>query len=1120
MKRNQNGNVLNCSALSRLLHMVPLLVLFVTLFSSCAEESINTTSTGTNITKWYNVMLLNVNDDVEDELGKSTVTINQKAYCENTSLNLKDEFIPIAYLNVELSKTLIEVDSKDALPVKLVKSYTSSKTPFKSDTQLGSDVVEVFEFDDSQVATISYGIRYDIKVSAQDTLHTPHIEFDKIVYSKHTVNQDGEQTETEDPYKVTLEFDIAYSDTNTTTEPQTYSITASPWYKKVITTEPTVVKSVEYDGMYTGTPVDAYEVTEYVTTNKGSFENFYKVSLQHMFNGPKKREQPTEDTQFNNVSTGKLSQDKFSETQNSDGFTIKTMTGTYTSTNKGTENNTIVESVANFTYETPVKLETEYGTHTISPLNVKFEEKGFQIKELSSTEESTSYQTINTILPIIIVPDTEDCSLATINEEVILKQRAPRAPDVIRTDSTYVLKGNGDKYIVEKIIRWSDNSETSSIYEYEGSHSITAIDFGEKITSSLNWTANPLELTKSTASKTDEKKFSENTKFVAVYSNKTHSASASNNSESGIFSYKENSPSVTFIDGDIEKTFPSRGYTLTDNGAQLSSNYTEIVKNSVAYNAYEYNHSISCVWDNSSAENLVSKGTLLLTADVVGEATYEAKQTWNGNQTTITVIKTIPHSHADDEQTTYKTTFTVSLDALTNGSVYADNTSFEITQKLTDEKSTNTTDGLFTISERTRSYDYTLSNGVKSRIMPTTLKDAKITFNDGTYSKTFDVYLTLSNSSSFGTAYENGDYLVTPHTLSLTAKTVDNKTLTTSGKTDIYIKKPNATYQSTQTWNGNTTTIKVIKTTPQIQGEDKVETYEANFTVSLKGLTNDVIYADNTSFSVSQNLTNEKSNSTTNGYFTISERVRNYNYTLSNGVKTRNLPTELKDATIKFDDGVYSKTYDVSLTLSHTSSFGTAYDSNEYTVTPHTLNLTAKTVDNKTLTTSGTTDIYVQKPSKEPELPHLGKPKGFTVTATFDPETKVTRRAFCFNWEDGVTYAVCDYETMLPKSNDFKYKVDTYTGYNSVGYNKNNSTHWEPTRGVDDANFITWYSATGTKVSAIDKDITCKAIGWKNIVNGKYALVIEGYTYTINGYDITITAPNGEKVTFNSHYNE
>lgn len=156
---------------------------------------------------------------------------------------------------------------------------------------------------------------------------------------------------------------------------------------------------------------------------------------------------------------------------------------------------------------------------------------------------------------------------------------------------------------------------------------------------------------------------------------------------------------------------------------------------------------------------------------------------------------------------------------------------------------------------------------------------------------------------------------------------------------------------------------------------------------------------------------------------------------------------------------------------------------------------------------------------KTPVSPHLGKPKSFAVSASYDP-SKVTRRVFLFMWEKGVTYAVCDYETILPASKDFMYKVDTYSGYNSVGYDKNNSAnHWQPARGVDSNDAIRWYATNGSLMSAIDKGLSCAVLGWKNIVNGNYALNIPGYTYVIDGYDITVKAPNGKTATFNSHYN-
>ena len=1112
MKKLFNQSVLKSSTLSRLFTHVPMLaIVFITLIS-CAEERTNFTEITPTPDFVYNSKTLKVDAVVENELANSVITFDLFATCTNTQTGLTKEFIPIAYFNVTLSKELIEVPDIEALPIELVESKTLSSTPFETDDEKGQDIIMSFEFSDEQVATVSYGYRFKKETVNDKIVYTPHIEFDEVIFTDYSIVKDGQTTETEDPYKVTLNFKVSYSDTETTTEPQSYTQTASPWYKKVITTEPTVIESVTYDGKYIGNPIEAYEVVETVVTNKSTFENTYRLPLAYSFEGPQKREQPTSDNEFNSKSTGSTNENVASETTNLDGFTVKTITGTHTSSNLGKENKTIVESVATYTYETPVKLETEYGTHNIEPLSVNFKEDKFTIEELSNTPTLITYQTLNYIVPTIIVPNGE-------NSVFILKQTI-EVPDVVITKVEYILKGENDEYIVEKITYWSNDTTTTSTYSYTGSHSITSVDFGEVITSSLDWTAQTLSQESSTVSKTEEKKFSDTTKFVAVYSNKKHTSLASNGAQNGTFTFNENTPTVTFIDGDVEKTFPSRGYNITSNGANLSSKYTEVVRNSIAYNAYEYDYTISCVWDNASAETVVSNGLLLVKADVVGQAIYDYTQKWNNNTTTITVTKTIPHSHANDEVTTYETSFTVSLKDLTDGTIYAENTSFAVTRSQTDESSNSTTDGYFSINERTREFDYTLSNGVKSRTMSTTVKDAEITFNDGTYSKTFDVKLDLTHNSSFGSAYESSNYFVTPHTLSLSAKTVDNKTLSTSGKTDIYVEKPEPTYSASQTWSNNTTIVTVTKTTPTLGGTNSVTTYETRFTVSLKDLTDGTIYAENTSFAVTRSQTDESSNSTTDGYFSINERTREFDYTLSNGVKSRTMSTTVKDAEITFNDGTYSKTFDVKLNLNHNGSFGTTFTCGNYNVTPHTLSLSAKTVDNKTLSTSGKTDIYVEIPEQEPELPHLGRPKGFTVTATFDPEHKVTRRAFCFNWEDGVTYAVCDYETMLPNADDFMYKVDSYTEYNSVGYNKNNSSSpWEPARGVDNNDFIVWYSSDNAMISAIDKAVTCKSIGWKNIINSKYALIIQGYTYTINGYNITVIAPNGEEVTFNSHYN-
>jgi hypothetical protein len=940
MKEKRKVNVLLSSAF-RVVQTCLFGLMMVFFVSSCEEaENYNPSEVGGGIEKYYDFKELEVTDDVKDSLALSVVTFTEKATCVNKETNRKDTYVPEAYLNVVLSKELIEVKSQEKLPVKLVKSYIKSKTPYKAPNTRGYDFVKVFEFDDEQVATVSYGYRYTILVFDQDTIVTPHVVIDDVNYNGvYNLEKDGEKTETEDPYRLTLEFDIDYSDRATTTSQKKYTTQAHPWYKKVITEDPTVVTDVSYDGNYVGCPVEAYEVKETVTTNKGSFENFYKVLLNHLFKAPDVREQPTADSLFNEVSTGVIKEEVFKESKNADGFTVKTMQGSYTSSNSGNPNKTIVESVATFTYDTPVKLETEYGTHNIEPLKVGFEELGFAIEEKSKKETEIVYHTFN-----YVAPKLGSCILDALEEKVILKLPVQKEPDIVKVDSTYVLSGSGDEYIVDKTVVWSDGTKETSKYVYNGSHSISKVDFGEKITSSLDWSAGKLEK-KTISTKTDEKKFSDAIKFSAVYTTSEHTSTATNTKQTGYFKYKETTPVVTFIDGNITKKFDARVFVITDMGAKLGSVPTEIVKDAVAYKVYDYDHTISYVWDKQSAETLVSEGSLLIGADEVGDPEYKAEQTWNGNTTTVKVTKTIPHSHAEDEVTVYSTKFAILLKDLTDDKLYAENTSFTLSEKLTSDNTSENKDGFFTINERTRTYDYLLSNGVVDRTMSTTLKDATIVFDDGSFNKTFDVKLSLNKSESWGTTSESGDYEVTPHTLKLTASTVDGKSLSADGKTDI----------------------------------------------------------------------------------------------------------------------------------------------------------------------------YVEKPAEEPDGPNLGKPKGFTVTATFDPTSQVTRRAFCFNWEKGVTYAVCVYETMLPNAKDFKYKVDSYGQYNSAAYHGTDG--WVPARATSESENLRWFDSSGKLISAVDKG-TCKAVGWKNMTNGKYALVIDGYTYTIKGYNITVTAPNGEKVTFNSEYAE
>lgn len=877
---------------------------------------------------------------VKDTLVKSDVTFRQTSSLYNEKEEVSMAFHPTAYLYARLSKQRIDVLTKDELPTTLVREYVQSQTPYKNDTEFGEDIVKVYEFSDGQKAEIYYGWRYTGIVFGGDTLAAPHVEVTSVVFNKQYLEAFGQKSETEDPYKSSLSFLAEYVIKGVSGNEVISETEMRPWYHKVVTSEATKVLKVDYSGQYQGCPVNAYELVEKVTTNKSEFTNTYKVNLSMSITAPSQREQPSLDSLFNAVSQGKLSEKKFSETVNNDGFTIRTMTGTYVSANTGKQARTAVESSISFTYETPVKFESEYGSYTITPLKLEFEEVEFTVTKLSENSESKLFKSVNTVQGSI-----GTCLLDEIDEIVNLRVQKEKAPNVVKVDSIYTLKGSGDDYIVDKTIIWSDGSKTSSTYEYKGHHEASAQPFGEKITSSLNWNESALQRV-SQSKENDEKKFSATTKFTAVYTTSTWRSNATNNAESGAFTFAETSPVVTFIDGNVTKVFPERKYTLTGVGADVASAPNTMVVNGITYNAYAYDYLTKVVWNGSAEPDLLSKGFLLMSADVIGTPTYVPSQTWNGNTTTVKVTKTTPHSHAQDEVEVFSKSFTIALGGLTNGKVYADNTSFAATETHTENSST----------------------------------------------------------------------------------------------------------QTDSPW--------------------KVVSYK-----------------------------------------------RNYTYTLSNGSVTRNdLRAEVTDAVITFNDGVYQHTFDVRLNVTKNERFGTVRSEGNYSITPHILTMNGATVDGKSVSSTGTTDIYVEQ-GGEPDPPHLGKPKGFTVTATYDPTAKVTRRAFVFNWEDGVTYAVCDYETALPSASDFMFKVDTYGSYNSVGYDKNSANHWQPARGSDDSDAIRWYFSNGSLMSGIDKDLTCQVIGWKNIVNGKYALVIPGYNYTINGYNITVKAPNGQTVTFNSHHN-
>ena len=127
---------------------------------------------------------LEVTTSVDDHLGGSTVTFDQSSSIDTSEDGTEvTHFEPSAYLNVVLEKEHIEVANAGEIDVTLAGEETVSENDFSEGVTLGKDVVKKFTFSDGQVATVSYGWRYDKAVIAGNEDYAPHLEIAKVVYS-------------------------------------------------------------------------------------------------------------------------------------------------------------------------------------------------------------------------------------------------------------------------------------------------------------------------------------------------------------------------------------------------------------------------------------------------------------------------------------------------------------------------------------------------------------------------------------------------------------------------------------------------------------------------------------------------------------------------------------------------------------------------------------------------------------------------------------------------------------------------------------------------------------------------------------------------------------------------
>ncbi len=155
--------------------------------------------------------------------GKSTATFELSSTIEAGEKQFS--YQPTAYLNVTLEKNSIDVES--FAPLALAGEETISDNDYANGTTLGKDIVKKFVFSDGQVATVSYGWRYEKTIiqGIENEINTPYLEISPVVYSDNTP-----ETLTDNARKVTLVFKATCTKREVSNNPETRTLELKPWY--------------------------------------------------------------------------------------------------------------------------------------------------------------------------------------------------------------------------------------------------------------------------------------------------------------------------------------------------------------------------------------------------------------------------------------------------------------------------------------------------------------------------------------------------------------------------------------------------------------------------------------------------------------------------------------------------------------------------------------------------------------------------------------------------------------------------------------------------------------------------------------------------------------------------
>jgi hypothetical protein len=492
----------------------------------------------------------------------------------------------------------------------------------------------------------------------------------------------------------------------------------------------------------------------------------------------------------------------------------------------------------------------------------------------------------------------------------------------------------------------------------------------------------------------------------------------------------------------------------------------------------------------------------------------------------------------DPVKYTYYTKYGVTAPAAKT--VYTTNVSYSTTGNgLSNEKTSSSVSGLWTVTSRTQNFTTTASNGVDPFSNVYTVNDAKVVFTSAKGSKVefpYGTWTVAEKNATIGNATESNGYYVYPYTDNIDwvyAIANDTDKGAASAKASLYVKKEEPKDELVDTnvdsnvdiVNGNEVVTVTTTETWSLSG-NKVTTETVKVPISLTAPAAQTIYSVNASYATSSNgLKNGNATSRVDGNFTIYTMSRTYSSTATNGSNPFNNVYTISDSKVVYKNGSTTLTFDYGSwnIVEKSSTIGSATTSGDYEVYPYVNNISyTYTNAGKTLngTASSSASIYVEVEKVIdkiiPEAWGTITGAGISAVPSDDESGNFAKKCLTIRTTKGAVAVVFNWNNTIATTSQVlngnfvsgSFDSSYNSGYYTTSANKGSYSQgiWAPAIAKDGNSSILYYNGN-TKVRAINFS-TLDMWGWQN----GHSTVVSGYSFTVDDNGVLTITKDGKEV--------